>query len=429
MKPLSDLRGWLFFQRKLLWMRSRWNRAVKRMGPPLPRGPVGKVVIVSADPWTLHGSKGDEAMMRAVIELLRAHFGPIEVLLVSGSKEAAEASRRMGYEPLEIWERFWDPVVLAQRLRQAEPDALVILGADVLDGYYSYLTSMQFLQLADLSHRSGIRTTILGFSFNERPDPRLKRDFERLSRDFQLNLRDPISLRRFQAFCDAPSRVVADAAFLLQPVSSAVVEESLSWMQARNAAGDRVLVVNCHPMLFPSNRPDLVRELEQSIAKGVQELMRRKPVSLVLLSHDYRAEEGDDVCLERIHAAIGPEFEGRVHYPRAQMDPAELKRIAGDADAVVSGRMHLAIASLGQGIPVLGLVYQGKFQGLFEHFGVSADWLVEPMAARDAGTFQALLERFHEELPSLTRQVRGKVPEVLDLAMENLRNILPPKVP
>jgi polysaccharide pyruvyl transferase WcaK-like protein len=40
--------------------------------------------------------------------------------------------------------------------------------------------------------------------------------------------------------------------------------------------------------------------------------------------------------------------------------------------------MHLAIAAMGMTTPVFTITYQGKFAGLYQHFGYPCQWMSTP---------------------------------------------------
>ncbi|WP_009632912.1 hypothetical protein [Synechocystis sp. PCC 7509] len=69
---------------------------------------------------------------------------------------------------------------------------------------------------------------------------------------------------------------------------------------------------------------------------------------------------------------------------------AEIKSIGADLDLVFTGRMPLAIACLGQGVPVAGVTYQGKFEFFFNHFSLQG-MTIAPEKAFQTGTLASFL--------------------------------------
>jgi len=161
-----------------------------------------------------------------------------------------------------------------------------------------------------------------------------------------------------------------------------------------------------------------------SVARVLTRLSAERQVSWLLLPHDFRGARGDNACLaplaQRVAEALGP----RLLHAAGPWSAAELKAIAGATDAVFTGRMHLAIAALGQGVPVAALTYQGKFHGLWQHFALSTDLLMAPADALDATQLEVLLRRLLDDIEPLGQQVRQQLPQVHALAAANLAPLL-----
>lgn len=411
---------------RLAVARIEWRRARRSPEEPLRPLPVRRLLLVPSDPATLIGARGDEAMMSSVEDRLRAAAPDLRVAVLVSTTAAATAALALGYEPIPVWSR---KVSLAEQVRAIEgfdADAVAVLGADVMDGYYSLAHPTRVLLLADLLARQGLRVVVLGFSFNERPHPALGPIFDGVRARVRLNLRDPISFARFRSFSRAPATLVADSAFLLRPdPDQPGVGPIAAWTAARRAAGDAVLAFNVHPMLVKASTDADVQRLVDAAAQALMTLAGERPVSWLLLPHDYRGRSGDDRCLlplaERLRDALGE----RVHHPGTALSAKALKAVAGLMDGVVTGRMHLAIAALGGGVPVAGLTYQDKFQGLFQHFGLPAELLLDPRQAMSAQALLTMLRGFESRLGELRAQVVDRWPDVRRLSEQNLAPLLP----
>jgi polysaccharide pyruvyl transferase WcaK-like protein len=416
---LSEWRQRLYRWRELLALQAE-RRALHRRGPVRRGHAVGRrLLIVPSDPWTLVGAKGDEAMMQSVVGRLRQAWPALRVSVVTGSAQAEQAARDLGFDPLPAWTV--DLVQAAALIDALDPDGLVLLGADVLDGYYSASTAIRMLALADLAARRGTAVSILGFSFNSQPSRHLRAVFDALHPGVGIHLRDQTSMDRFAAFSAAPHQLVADSAFMLEPQArSPRVVAIGAWTQSRRAAGDRVIGFNLHPMLLRHATEGQVQALVDSAVEALREVHLTRPTSWLLLSHDYRGQDGDDRCLQAVHAALANTLGQRLLYPTERMSAAELKAVAGQVDGVVTGRMHLAIAALGMGVPVAALTYQDKFQGLFRHFDLPQDLLLSAEDCLRAPALVRLLLSFLERLPALRANVVRLLPAVLTLSQVNL---------
>ena len=425
---------------------AQW-RSMQRQVMPVTTalGPQLRLLIIPCDPWTVMGSRGDQAMIAGVVDTLRerimagtipnsaAGASGLDVAIVVASQSAAFAVQQAGHRALRAW-----PVAQSElhycvgRLRDYAPHVCVVLGADTMDGFYSPSSTLRLICLADLMARSGVRTCILGFSFNRKPVRQIAYAFRHVSPLLHLNLRDALSLERFERTAQAPARLVADAAFLMHPDASTVKMAGVRrFVASQQAAGRQVLGINAHPMLFmgrsggPSG--DRVARLQQALVHALADLLRQRPVALVLLSHDDRSGHGDAAFLRSLHDALAPEWADRVLLPPCQMNAPELKAAASLMHGVVSGRMHLAIAALGSGVPVAALTYQDKFEGLFAHFGLDGQWLLSGEAALQHTVLANWLLQFHDALPALSRQVRQRLPDVLRLAARNFDDLLQPE--
>ncbi|KQP43196.1 hypothetical protein ASF44_06410 [Pseudorhodoferax sp. Leaf274] len=197
----------------------------------------------------------------------------------------------------------------------------------------------------------------------------------------------------------------------------------MAWADRQRAAGMIVLGFNLHPMLITKATPAQVEGLVASAIEALRQVIRAKRVALLLLSHDYRGEEGDDACLGPIAKALQEELGERQMYSTRQYSASELKAMAGAADGVVTGRMHLAIATLGTGKPVAAMTYQDKFQGLFAHFNYPERFLLPPADAVDPQKLASLINDFIDRLPALTGQVNAQLPSVKKASELNMQQL------
>lgn len=403
---------------------SDWRAMRERASArPLITGKPKRLVIVPSDPWTLTGAKGDEAMIEAVVSQLRALTPDLKVAILTGSEVASQAARQLGFEPIQVWRQKLGTVVDA--VESFKADCLAVLGADCMDGYYSADMTLSLLALADMASRLGIRVTILGFSFNDQPAARLASAFNAVSERVSINVRDEVSLQRFNRFCSAKARLVTDSAFMLQPVvDSPAVRELSAWVQAHKAAGRLVLGFNVHPMLIKSPTPEQLNALIGNVTEALRGFMAESDVAIALISHDYRGSSGDDVCLKPIHGQLSPAFTSRIFYTEIACSAAELKGMAGLMDGVVTGRMHLAIASLGMGTPVAALTYQDKFQGLMQHLGLPQDLLLPPQQLSSPGPLGELLRRFVRDLEKHRATVAKRLIDVKQMSAANVSTLL-----
>lgn len=407
---IARLRGW-----GALWSLGKADAA-------RPPGAL-RLLILPSDPWTLTGAKGDEAMMVAVTTQLRERHPDLQVGVVTATPQARAAAEALGMTAVPGFGRGFAQDFAS--LRRFRPDRLLVVGADVMDGYYSPVLTAKLLVLADAMARRGVGAAILGFSFNAQPSRLLRPVFDRLSAAVAVNVRDQVSFDRLRRFTGTPARLVADAAFMLRPASPTPATEAVrTWASARRAAGDRVLGFNIHPMLVRASGAEDIAALARAAADALRRVAVQRAVSILLISHDYRGAQSDDACLAPLHAALAAEMGPRLMYSTRQCSAAELKTIAGEMDAVVTGRMHLAIATLGMGKPVAALTYQDKFQGLLQHFDYPQHYLLAPSGLADGQSLFHMVCRLIDELPVLTARVVERLPAVLAASRRNVEPLL-----
>lgn len=404
--------------RSLDRLTAEWTAALLRVRPRVVRRPIEKLLILPSDPATLVGALGDDAMMQACAGVARQANPAVAIHVLTAGPQARQQAQVRGWVAEDIWNRPDFLSAYADLLNAQGFDSVAALGADMMDGYYGLLHTAKTVAACDIAVRSGVPATILGFSFNSHPAPALKGVFARAQEQVRFNVRDAVSFERFRAFSPAtPARLVADSAFFMKPIAPDAA--SLEWIAARRAEGLRVVGINLHPMLVKNATEEQVQEL---IARGAQALRAaavERRVAFFLLPHDYRGAVGDARCLRPIYEQIRGELAERVRFLEGEHPAAFLKGIAGALDGVTTGRMHLAIGTLGAGVPVSCLTYQDKFEGLMGHFGLPGWLLMSPDAYLAPERFEVMLTRFIDELDALRAQVGARLPQVMAASRVN----------
>jgi polysaccharide pyruvyl transferase WcaK-like protein len=325
------------------------------------------------------------------------------------------------YRPIELPSEADIPTSFPKLLEQHPAHKFIVVGADVMDGYYSPHFSASTIIMADLAARAGVDSSILGFSFNASAHKKLKPFFDELHSDVKVNLRDAFSLRRFRKFTTCDGQIVADSAFLLKP-SSAPADAS-AWIRSRKENGDTVVGINIHPMLFRHTTADQLNMIIGRFSAALCKATIEMKVSFFLLPHDYRdsSGDGDGIVLRPVLQKIEQEFPDRIFYLEGQHRAADLKATAGLLDGIITARMHLAIAALGMGVPIMCFTYQDKFEGLFDHFELDADMLIDPRVFIEGTRFDEEIKSFIKNIPLLREKIRERLPEVTRLAELNFR--------
>jgi len=264
----------------------------------------------------------------------------------------------------------------------------------------------------------GIPATIVGFSFNATPRRPAIHALSHLHPDVRVNVRDQASLDRFTRIVGIPAALCADVAFLMAPASEPEPDIE-NWIGQMRAVG-RIPVginINAHAFSVQIARTGAAT-LAANIARQLAAAGDRNKLAYLLIPHDVKRQSGDITLLRSLEESL--RSAGFPHVRYALMDnPARIKRIAGLLDLMVTGRMHLAIASLGMKTPVLSIEYQDKFEGLYRHVGLAADDMIDPA--------QCLSDELAMRISSAIarrddtrRTITANLPRVADLAIGNL---------
>jgi polysaccharide pyruvyl transferase WcaK-like protein len=382
----------------------------------------GRVLIVP--PARNRGSLGDEAMMTALVQRAFAQGARHVSLLSSGPDDMwgipqTEAEFVPVTTSIGAYTEAFRFVVRVARYEQC-----YVIGADVLDGYYSESTALRLLRLAAAAAAVDVPCTITGFSLNAMPRATTVHALRRLPAGVRLVCRDAVSQHRVLEHVGRPAELSADLAFLLEPsLASSTAREAIEWIEGQKREGRLVIGVNAKPLgdarCSGWTDDDLIVRYREMLEELARDDTR---ASFVLMPHDVRPGIGDVDVLSRVVVSLPPAVRARCHTVRPDVGARDVKGICGKLDAVVSARMHLAIAALGQGIPVACITYQGKFEGLFHHFQLD-DLTIEPAKALVPGALTDFAREMLRRRVTIRSALTRALPRVLILAEKNLAGL------
>jgi len=325
-------------------------------------------LIILADPNSALGSLGDAALLISALSQLLKKYKLSDIYLL-GLREDEISIPGLG--TVKIVAAF-DRAVGTSRFAHLCQNAveLYVIGADVLDGKYDPGYTCRLLTYADHAARMNISVTILGFSFNKKPNPSAIRALKSLHHNVSINLRDDASLERFIKNIGRDATLTADIAFLLEPISPP--PEITEWIESRKARGELVVGININRHALPdlgqgSGHTSLINTIATELPMKAYCGSR---INYILVPHDLKPSSGDIELLTALKECLQEKTPEQVLYAELK-DPRAIKGLASKLDALVTGRMHLAIAALGSSTPVLCIDYQDKFEGLLRKFGLS----------------------------------------------------------
>lgn len=375
-------------------------------------------------PPTAAGSLGDEALVSSTLSSLRKRgfkkIGLLSYDLKNDYDFTEQPDERIdisGYMLHNSNKSSFDILKPASKY-----DHMFVIGADVLDGYYSDMQSHKRLMLADCASRLGMKTTLIGFSYNESPAKQSLHALKQLPKAVRVCARDPVSHTRLKKHLSTAPIQTADVAFLLDPAKPHD-PDLLAWLEQVQGSGSPIYGINA---IFTSNFfSDKSIQAQTSYLNFYQDLIKallaRDPdARFVFIPHDYRPDGiGEGPVLEHLYYSLPNSIQSHIYLLTKQYSAAEIKWLAGQLDFIVSSRMHLAIAAIGQGTPVFCFEYQGKFQGLFEL--VEMPELLSSMEAALAAPQRVIdtVLQHVDNATSIRSRLKIKIPSLTALAEKN----------
>ncbi|WP_290650300.1 polysaccharide pyruvyl transferase family protein, partial [Aquisalimonas sp.] len=215
-----------------------------------------------------------------------------------------------------------------------------------------------------------------------------------------LSVRDEFAREWMEIAVGQPVPVVPDPAFLLPPAPERDADRLLAelgippgtpligvalrrWFHPRGGLIPHRLRV-AMGLDRGQGGAEMHRWLEQM--RRALKLLSDELGARVLLLPSYPAPHEGDLAVCRELAARLPETEPRVAVVR---NPRQYKALCGRLQLMISARMHPLILAAGMGVPLVGLGYNGKFDGLFRMLGLPPQ--VIPLDAFRQGTCVARL--------------------------------------
>lgn len=414
---LLRLAAWKRQRRSTTFLRE-WNSLLTAIEAQGVRNSASqRLLIVPPDPGALFGALGDDAMVTSIVEVARSRNPSIDIHVLTGQSAATDLALLHGMTPIQIWEELHFVKLFHNTLIENNYHAVIALGADIMDAYHDFHVSARMIACVDIAGRMGIPASVFGFSFNNNPHPDLAQLFDRTPREVFFNLRDSVSYLRFSNFTHASSRLVADTAFCLSP--GIVPPEIEKWIATMRASGKKVIGFNVHPMLFRDANTAQLQTIVQRSQEAIISCTSGRDVAWLLLPHDYRGEVGDSRCLLPLYHGLLEHLGSLVNYLDGKHRAATLKAVSGRLDGVVAARMHLAIATLGMGVPTLCITYQDKFEGLFRHFELPETLLLDPADLLREDVLAERIQVFLSSISTLRDKVATKRASVLQQSLKN----------
>jgi polysaccharide pyruvyl transferase WcaK-like protein len=265
----------------------------------------------------------------------------------------------------------------------------------------------------------GIKGHLISCSFNPSPPESVRRAARKMLCETRVHARDAYSAERLSALLKRPVSHSADVAFGLLPECTDHSLQIVNWIRSQESFGRRVIALNVNLLPITMQLAGRENEYVRQWGQWLKELTGQK-LSFVFLPHDYRGEWSDEVALASLFERALPDTRCCCFLPNARLHAAEIKYVVSNCFLVVTGRMHLAIASMGAGVPVIAYAYQSKFEGTLRLFGIES--CVRPILGifKCVGDEVAFALEVANKVERLRSLVHSHSDEVLALARRNI---------
>jgi len=376
----------------------------------LNRNSTENVVFLIAP--TMPGSLGDEAMIVTSITEFSKKFDMVYVICHGSDWSHSIGKYNLTCEFLDVRFLFQAPLGWPQLYRYIErykPQQISVIGADVMDGFYSPSRSLSRLSILDLASTISKRVELLGFSFNARPDQRCVNYIHKLSKTpIKFFARDRVSHERMLDR-NIENILTADIAFLLE---SKNCEQRISEIKGPYIC---LNICSVHVLMFGQIYINKIKNFYKSLIQNFQ------LHDIVLISHDtrkYADNYSDWSLLKEFYDELEPVLQKRVHLMSDNLLAAEAKWLCSQADFCIVGRKHMGVGALGGETPTMFFGYQGKQAGLLASFNIDPKLaLIDAEKSVDDWMHQFGL--FQENLSQIKDLISEALPSVKQLSMKN----------
>ncbi len=309
-------------------------------------------LIVTPDGF---GSKGDEAMIKGVINVL-GNDSKIKLLTVRKntwldklnvksnniSEEVVKLSNFDNYEPLE--------------------KKLIILGADLIDGTCGLEESLARLDLA-IKFANSDKPVYIYCSFRSDVNQRIIDKINNLPKGIKIYLRDELSIENFKKQVDYEYSYFPDFAYFCEPENTERSMEIKSDLEIAKLFSPCLIGLNFSETSFRSFNNDLsIEKRKEYVEKTIEIIIKEiKNPYLVLISHDTRnwKEHYSDTDFQKIAANYLKEIGySRYKIISENLSFSEILSFVSVLDTVITGRMHFSVSALKNNL--IPIVYTGN---------------------------------------------------------------------
>jgi polysaccharide pyruvyl transferase WcaK-like protein len=197
-----------------------------------------------------------------------------------------------------------------------------------------------------------------------------------------ISVRDHFAFRALSPCTKKPVHIVPDPAFMLPPASK---HEAIRLIDTAGIATNKPIIGVAIRRWFHKLGGFVPHRLRVSmgfdkdngfaamehfldvLAAALHHLAHRLQASILLLPTYNISHEGDAAVCRRLASKLHGVPVGIAEI----RDPQLYKAVTGELALMVASRMHPMILAASMGTPIVGLAYNGKFDGMFDMLGLS----------------------------------------------------------
>ena len=343
--------------------------------------------------WTaprITNNVGDRALTEGGMALVPAEN---LVLICRDGEEYAEQLAKLFLFP-QIAEagKFTDFIKYVRKFKReiGSCSAVLIVGADIMDGKYGDRTSVLRWNLARWLASKSVATSLFSMSWNAQPTPAALIAAKAASKaGVKIFARDEISLGRLRND-GLIAEFASDVSFLRRDQV-----EPDSVVVAHFAKSTKKVLVNVSDWVTDNH------EMFEGLVESLKSLPSDYELIYIPMVH-YGANTDTAACEKLSNSVPGWIL------PKLPT-PAELRWMAARSEFSISARMHCCLIGFAVGLPSIGLEYQGKFKGAFQTFGMER---LAILPEEFATTFPAAFAEVRSSSGELRALITSKIAEI-----------------
>lgn len=319
-------------------------------------------VVAPAKP----GSLGDQALMQGIYHVAQQHSCDLFEVMVfptdipnSFLNYRTEYSKTAKNTHTDILRVCWHSLRF---------ERFIIVGADTLDGSYNIPKNITWLKIANAVAYIGLPTSIVSFSFSKDPKPEVVKEIKNSHPKVNFYSREEFSRGRFETATQRSCNLSADLAFLMQPYTDIPRIKEIAKQLEDKTEQELVIGLNINTINRAESKTSIVNSFTHAVKNT---LLEHNQIRFIFIPHDFREGQSDEDVLLEVKDSLPSELQTRVLFAKGPYNAWDAKFLAKQCDLVITGRMHLAIASLSQQVPVFCFVYKNKFEGLMKHLEIT----------------------------------------------------------